>query len=114
MKGSYPAARSLCGTKGGNPQFCPFVLNSSGGAPTLTPFANESCHAHASAPFGSTPIGRSCIKGICSEHRDRWLSSSHCTHLRNVMRSAFSCAKAAIASLFGCRYCSGHSFHPVL
>ena len=51
------------GTNGGRPQFCPLVLNSSGGAPTLMPCASTSWNAHASAPSASNPIGRSCMTG---------------------------------------------------
>ena len=66
--GWYPASASRHGMNGGRPQSCPRRLNSSGGAPTLTPAASRSCHIQASAPPGSTPIGRSWISEISVGH----------------------------------------------
>ena len=51
----------LVGPPGGCDQSWPSWLNSSGGAPAVTPSASTSCSAHASAPFGSTPTARSCM-----------------------------------------------------
>ena len=57
------------GTNGGRPQSCPARLNSSGGAPTRTPWASRSCSTQASAPSGSTPMARSVSRGSGSSAR---------------------------------------------
>jgi len=59
MNGAYAQARMRAGDSGGSPQSCPFVLNSSGGAPTLTPNAKRLWFAHASEPSPAMEMARS-------------------------------------------------------
>ena len=112
--GRPASAASQPGCHGGSVQSWPRWLNSSGGAPTLTPVTSASGRAQASAPPGCAPTARSlmtpmlmpacraarCAAAACS-------AVSHCsqawksTRSARVRRSAATAAERGSASAAG-------------